>query len=178
MIENLIPSHICDRITAQIDEAIEKSLVNLVDHSGLGNQAVSDLGGRYYHHIFKGDDIRKYTPDLESIYHSILPLISMITVTDAIISPYPLSDINIKAYPAGGGTLGLHYDTNGITVLLSLITNNEAPLRAQLNRSHPSKKDAWVENVNIPAVKGNLLIMQGRKVLHDSAPTVFEKNIL
>ncbi|WP_285799872.1 ESPR-type extended signal peptide-containing protein, partial [Escherichia coli] len=42
-------------------------------------------------------------------------LISIITCTDTITSPYELSDVNIKAYPPNGGTLGLHYDTNGIT---------------------------------------------------------------
>lgn len=99
----------------------------------------------------------------------------MITHTDAVISPYPLSDVNIKAYPAGGGTLGLHYDTNGITVLLFLTTNKEAPLRMQIERSHPSKKESWIEHRHIHACKGSLLVMQGRKVLHDSEPTISEQ---
>lgn len=175
IIENLIPDDICDRIAKNIDDVILNDLVKLVNHDGLGNDAVSDLGGKYYHHIFKGDDIRKYVPELECIYHAILPIVSMITCTDAVVSPYPLSDINIKAYPAGGGTLGLHYDTNGITVLLSLVSNLEAPLRAQIPRSHPSKNEPWIENREIYVKKGGLLLMQGRKVLHDSAPTTNEK---
>lgn len=101
----------------------------------------------------------------------------MITCTDTIVSPYPTSDINIKAYPAGGGTLGLHYDTNGITVLLFLTTNTEAPLRMQIPRTHPSKKEGWIEHKNIYAKKGALLVMQGRKTLHDSEPTISEQKL-
>ncbi|AJC48238.1 hypothetical protein IB642_06010 [Allofrancisella guangzhouensis] len=112
---------------------------------------------------------------MEAIYHSILPIIQIVTCADAIVSPYPVSDINIKAYPAGGGALGLHYDTNGITVLLSLLDNTEAPLRAKIPRSHPSRKQPWLEDEEIYASAGDLLIMQGRKILHDSAPTRTQK---
>lgn len=73
--------------------------------------------------------------------------------------------------------MGLHYDTNGITVLLFLTTNSEAPLRMQVQRSHPGKKDPWVEHRKIYAKKGALLIMQGRKVLHGSEPTVNEQKL-
>jgi hypothetical protein len=73
--------------------------------------------------------------------------------------------------------LGLHYDTNGITVLLFLTTNQEAPLRYQVERSHPSRKEAWVEHGKVHARKGALLIMQGRKVLHDCEPTLKEQKL-
>ncbi|AJC48239.1 hypothetical protein IB642_01890 [Allofrancisella guangzhouensis] len=56
VVRNLIPSHICERIVRQVDHAIENEFVDLVDHQGLGTDAVSDLGGRYLHHIFKGED--------------------------------------------------------------------------------------------------------------------------
>ena len=94
-----------------------------------------------------------------------------------MVSPYPASDVNIKAYPPGGGTLGLHYDTNGITCLLFLTTNQEAPLRFSVERSHPSKKEPWLEHGRIHARKGALLLMQGRKVLHDCEPTVSEQKL-
>ena len=177
VVENLIPENICDTIVSRINKLISEGAVDHVKHSGLGNNAVSDLGGEYNHHIFKGPDIRKHLPELNAIYHAILPLISIITCTDTITSPYELSDVNIKAYPPNGGTLGLHYDTNGITVLLSLMDNKEAPLRIQIPRSHPSKKEPWIEHKEIYAKKGGLLIMQGRKVLHDSAPTKTEQKI-
>lgn len=177
VIEGLIPENICDQLTQKVNSVIANGDVPLVDHNGLGNQTVSDLGGRYLHHIFKGDDIRKYLPELNCIYHAILPIVSMVTCADAVVSPYPLSDINIKAYPAGGGALGLHYDTNGITVLLFLTTNEEAPLRVQTPRQHPSKKEPWIEHKKIYAKKGALLVMQGRKVLHDSEPTITDQKL-
>ncbi|EAX8334807.1 hypothetical protein AG21_04435 [Salmonella enterica subsp. arizonae] len=146
VVEELIPAEICDNLTDRVNTIIAQGLVDHVNHSGLGNDAVSDLGGVYNHHIFKGPDVRAHLPELNAIYHAITPLISLITCTDAIVSPYSLSDINIKAYPPGGGTLGLHYDTNGITVLLFLTDNNEAPLRMQINRSHPARKETWTEH--------------------------------
>lgn len=177
IVERLIPFSLCDSLVDRVNRAIEADRVTLVQHKGLGTDAVSDLGGEYYHHIFKGDDVRSELPELVAVYHAILPLVSMITHTDTIVSPYPASDINIKAYPPGGGTLGLHYDTNGITVLLFLTTNKEAPLRMQVERTHPSKKNPWTEYRQIYAEKGSLLIMQGRKVLHDSAPTITEQKL-
>ena len=177
VINDLIPSEICDNLTDRVNTILDKGLVDRVKHTGLGNEAVSDLGGDYNHHIFKGPDIRSHLPELNAIYHAIVPLISLVTCPDAVVSPYPLSDINIKAYPPGGGTLGLHYDTNGITVLLFLTENKEAPLIMQIERSHPSKKEPWVENKKIYAKKGSLLIMQGRKTLHDSEPTITEQKL-
>lgn len=177
VIDGLIPEDLCDALSARVNSIIEEQGVDWVKHQSLGTDAVSDLGGAYNHYIFKGDDIRRYLPELTAIYHSLVPLISLVTHTDVVVSPYPLSDINIKAYPPGGGTLGLHYDTNGITVLLFLTTNQEAPLRMQIERSHPSKKEPWTEHRNMFAKKGSLLIMQGRKTLHDSEPTVTEQKL-
>ncbi|WP_438870348.1 hypothetical protein [Pseudomonas sp. L1(2025)] len=177
VIGGIIPDDLCDTLAARVNNIIAVQGVDWVKHQGLGTDAVSDLGGVYNHHIFKGDDIRRYVPELTAIYHSLVPLISLITHTDTVVSPYPLSDINIKAYPAGGGTLGLHYDTNGITVLLFLTTNQEAPLCMQVERHHPSQEKPWIEHRRIFATKGSLLIMQGRKTLHHSEPTVTEQKL-
>lgn len=174
-IDHLIPEAICNALETRVNHLIESNTISRVKHSHLGTDAVSDLGGVYNHYIFKGPDIREHFPELNAVYHALLPLISLITHTDTVLSPYPQSDINIKAYPPGGGTLGLHYDTNGITVLLFLTTNNEAPLRMQVTRSHPSRKEPWIEHRKIFAKKGSLLIMQGRKSLHDSEPTLTEQ---
>lgn len=177
VIENLIPEEICNNLAERVNQIIKGGGVDHVVYESLGSDAMLDLGGKYNHYIFKGDDVRKDLKELVAIYHAIVPMISMITCTDAIVSPYLQSDININAYPAGGGTLGLHYDTNGITVLLFLTTNTEAPLRMQIPRSHPSKKDPWIEHSKIYAKKGNLLIMQGRKTLHDCEATVSEQKL-
>ncbi|MHA6195938.1 hypothetical protein ACX3YG_16385 [Pseudomonas wadenswilerensis] len=177
VIEEVLPDPLCERLAGRVGKVIEEGGVDLVQHSGRGTDAVSDLGGEYNHHIFKGEDVRQHLPELEAVYHALLPLISMITHTDTVVSPYPASDINIKAYPPGGGTLGQHYDSNGITVLLFLTTNKEAPLRYQVERSHPSKKAPWMEHGKIHARKGALLVMQGRKVLHNCEPTKTEQKL-
>ncbi|WP_313651451.1 hypothetical protein [Pseudomonas soli] len=177
VIEGVLPETLCDELASRAQVVIDEKGVDLVRHSGLGTDAVSDLGGDYHHHIFKDDDVRRCLPELYAVYHALVPLVSLVTHTDTVVSPYPLSDVNIKAYPPGGGTLGLHYDTNGITVLLFLTSNSEAPLRMQIERTHPSKNTPWIEHKKIYARKGALLVMQGRKVLHDSEPTVSEQKL-
>jgi len=176
VIDNIMSDEMCRTLRARINDVIAQGEVKLVDHNGLGTSAVSDLGGRYLHHIFQGADVRKHLPELVTLYQAALPLVSAVTNRDAVLSPHARSDINIKVYPAGGGTLGEHFDTNGITVLLFLTTNLEAPLRMQVPRSHPSR-EPWVERRNIYAKAGSLLVMKGREILHDCEPTVTEQKI-
>lgn len=176
VIDAVMSDDMCDTLRKRINEIIAQGRVKLVDHCGLGTTAVSDAGGRYFHHIFQGADVREHLPELVALYHAILPLVAAVTNRDAIVSPHSRSDINIKVYPVGGGTLGEHYDTNGITVLLFLTTNREAPLRMQIPRSHPGS-GAWIERKCINATAGSLLIMKGREVLHDCEPTVTEQKM-
>jgi hypothetical protein len=176
VIDDIMKSDLCVALTQRIDDLIESDGIKFVNHGGLGTDAVSDLGGKYLHHIFEGDDVRRHLPELTAVYHAVLPLVAAVTSQDVVLSPHDRSDVNIKVYPAGGGTLGEHYDTNGVTVLLFLTTNREAPLRMQVPRSHPAKGD-WIERRDIYARAGSLLIMKGREVLHDCEPTKCEKKI-
>lgn len=166
----------CAVLVERINRLVDAGEVKRVDHVGRGTEAMSDTGGRYLHHIFEGDDVRRHLPELMAVYRAILPLVAAVTSQEAVLSPYPRSDVNIKVYPPGGGTLGEHYDTNGITVLLFLTDNREAPLRMQIPRAHPSR-GAWVERRTIHARAGTLLVMKGREVLHDCEPTVSERKI-
>ncbi|MDF4002667.1 hypothetical protein P3W33_04530 [Luteibacter sp. PPL552] len=176
VIDEVMSPQQCGVLRSRIERLIAEGHVKLVDHVGLGNTAVSDEGGRYLHHMFEGEDVRRFLPELTAVYHAALPLVSAVTSQDVVVSPYPRSDVNIKVYPPGGGTLGEHYDTNGITVLLFLTTNREAPLRMQVPRSHPSR-GRWTERRDIHATEGSLLVMKGREVLHDCEPTIRERKI-
>src|SRR5262245_44365434 len=106
VVDGVMDPVLCDTLRDRIDRLIGEGRVKLVDHRGLGTEAVSDAGGRYLHHIFEGDDIRQHLPELTAVYHAILPLVASITSQDVVLSPYSRSDINIKVYPPGGGTLG------------------------------------------------------------------------
>lgn len=176
VIDEIMKPELCVDLTRRINGLIGDDAIKLVDHRGLGTDAVSDLGGRYLHHIFEGQDVRKHLPEITAVYHAVLPLVAAVTSQDVVLSPYDRSDVNIKVYPAGGGTLGEHYDTNGVTVLLFLTTNREAPLRMQVPRSHPAKGE-WIERRDIYARAGSLLIMKGRDVLHDCEPTESEQKV-
>lgn len=176
VLDGLMSEAQCEELVRRINHLIAAGKIKLVNHEGKGAAAVSDVGGRYLHHIFEGEDVRRHLPELTAVYRAVLPLVAAVTTQDAVLSPYPRSDINIKVYPPGGGTLGEHYDTNGITVLLFLTSNREAPLRMQVPRSHPSR-GKWSEHREIHAKAGSLLVMKGREVLHDCEPTVVEQKI-
>lgn len=154
---------------------ISSGSVPLVDHEGLGSKSELDGGGRYLHHLVDGAAIRVHFPELVMLYHGIRFWIQDLTLLDVVLSPYPDSDINIKAYPPGGGTVGPHFDTNGITVLVYLTSNTEGPLRLW-----PAVHDPWratsyeqvpaSECIEILPSAGSMLLMQGRKIWHDSKP--------
>lgn len=171
VISNLLPVDLCLALQHRVKELSANGSVSLVNHSGKGTLSELDGGGEYLHHIFKGGDIRQYFPELVGAYHALLPIVSAVTCTKTLLSPYPESDINIKAYPAGGGTIGGHFDTNAITVLVYLTTNTEAPLEIEISRAHPSRPEGWVEYESIYAQAGSMLLMKGRDVWHCSKPT-------
>lgn len=87
VINGLLPNDICDELANRVQAIIRDHGVDFVQHSGLGTDAVSDLGGEYKHHIFKGDDVRRYLPELQAVYHALVPLVSLITHTDTVVSP-------------------------------------------------------------------------------------------
>jgi hypothetical protein len=176
LIDHIMSKEQASSLVSRVDALIGSGQIKFVDHGGLGTGDVSDLGGRYLHHIFEGGDVRRHLPELVTLYRAILPLVATITSQDVVLSPYERSDINIKVYPAGGGTLGEHRDTNGITVLLFLTTNAEAPLRIQLPRSHPSKGE-WIDRRSIYAQAGTLLLMKGRECTHDCEATERERKV-
>lgn len=178
VLNGILPNVVCNTLVARIDSIISEKRIQLVDHFGKGTIRELDAGGRYLHHIFKGPDIRLHLPELEAAYHTLVPLVSAVTMQDVIVSPYPDSDINIKAYPSGGGTIGRHLDTNGITALLYLTTNSEGALMLDLERNHPSRDVPDMETRSIYATGGSLLLMQGRKVWHHCEPLVSERKIV
>ncbi|RDB36532.1 hypothetical protein [Spirobacillus cienkowskii] len=86
VIDNLLQATFYAELKLRVNHIINSNSVPLVNHSGLGNDLVKDKVGKYCHHIFKGSDIKKYLPELNSFCHGIVPLISSITLKDAIVS--------------------------------------------------------------------------------------------
>lgn len=178
IIDHILPKELCLELSDRVRKLIKENKVQLVSHSKQGTIDELDGGGDYLHHIFKGKDIREFFPELVGAYHSLVSLLSCVTCSETIISPYLDSDMNIKAYPKGGGTIGWHYDTNAITVLIYLTSNTEAPLKLKISRSHPSKKDSWTECEMVYASAGSMLLMKGREVWHISEPTDTEEKFV
>lgn len=161
VIRGLIPDDLCDALAARVN--------NIAEVQG------ADAACNYV--VFKGDDIRRYLPELIAIYHSLVPLISLITHTDTVVSPHAQSDIHIKAWPPGCGLPGMDDESQGITVLLFLTTNREGPQCMEVERFHPRQEKPWIEQRRIFATKGSLLLMQSRNALHHSEPTLTEQKL-
>ncbi len=169
VVSDVLTKDVCDRLMARMNGLIQQNRPIMVDHGGLGGPEELDAGGRYKHHLFDGDAIRECFPELVGLYHGLQHEIALITSQDVVLSPHLASDINIKAYPPHGGTLGAHFDTNGITVLIYLTTNTEGALRMDIPRDDPWNGKS-IEKRELLAEAGSMLVMQGRKVWHDSAP--------
>jgi len=176
VVDEILPTALCQSIVERANRAIACNKIQKVEHKDLGAEAAY-LKGEYLFHLFKGDDIRAHLPEFEGIYHSLLPTISAITMQDAIVSPYPDSDINIKSYPKGGGVLGRHKDTNGISCLIYLTTNTEGALVLELEKDHPGFDVPKIESKRIYPRAGSMLVMQGRKLWHLSEPTQHEQKM-
>lgn len=140
VIEDLLPAHICEEILQKVTRLIAEKKAISLNFSGLGSDQVLDGGGVYQHKVIDGDVCRIYFPELVAFYHSMTPLVSVITDQDVVVSPYPKSDINIKIYGSNGDTQGWHYDTNAITALLYITTNAEGATACQVKANHPAKE--------------------------------------
>ncbi len=68
VVDNFIPQSLCEKLESNVNSAIENGAVTLVSHAGKGSKKFSDLGGKYYHNIFRGDDVRQYVRERWSIF--------------------------------------------------------------------------------------------------------------
>jgi len=179
VVPGVIPLETCNRLNVAIGDHIRDGVPRNVQHEGQGTRGELDYGGAYRHHLFDGSHIRAHFPYLMGVYQVLRPLVSLITCCDVVHSPYPVSDVNIKAYPSAGGTIGWHEDTNGITCLIYLTTNTEGQLLLDVPVSKPWMDEVRFERRTIQPVAGSMLLMQGRKVKHMSTPMASEvKNVV
>lgn len=174
VVPGVLPEGMCETLAERAQSLIDEGRIHLVNHEGTGGVTELDQGGKYYHHMFLGEDVRQYMPEIVAAYHALKGQIAAITCGNVVLSPHADSDINIVVYPADGGTMGMHLDTNGITVLIYLTTNSEGGLLLKLPHEHPGEPETTYTEKRIFAEAGSLLVMQGRKVWHVSEPTTSE----
>ena len=175
VVKDVLPATTCNMIVRQIERDIANGEAALVQHHKDPNRSeYLDEGGAYLHYIYKGPDVRQSFPELMGLYYGLAPFISLIVSAPVVTSPYADSDVNIKYYPRGGGTIGWHFDTNGITVLLYLTTNSEGALQLEIERKRPDRRPLRTEQKRHLCSAGELLIMNGRNVRHRSEPVQTE----
>lgn len=175
VIPEVLPADLCSRLVDRLKGLITDQRIPMVDRERKKRTVDLEFDGRYLHYLADGPRVRRSFPELESVYHLLRIFLVTLTSRDVIVSPHKVSDITINGYPPGGGTLGAHYDTNGITVLIYLTTNTEGPLRLEIEHDDPWRGTSMelsrsaVKKEILP-VAGSMVVMQGRRVRHDSAP--------
>jgi hypothetical protein len=149
------------------------------DDEGRGGSSILDGGGAYRHFILDGLQVRRHLPDLLATYEALKCLVAVVTHHDVTTSTrkYPRSAVNVKVYRGQGSQQGWHYDTNAITGLLYLTTNQEGATCCEVTREHPSADMRTKTVRRVLPVAGSLLIMQGRSVWHCAEPVTTETKI-
>lgn len=173
-VPDFLPSSVVKSLADRTNQCIREKKVALVQHSGLGGPKQYDEGGDYIHYIFRGPDIRSLMPELYGVYVALPHYLSVLTSQEVITSPYPESDISMRVYPPGGGTIGWHKDTNGISVLLYLTTNTEGALVMEIEKEIPPFEKTHVVTEKVLARAGSLIALQGRRVRHYVEPMQHE----
>jgi len=124
------------------------------------------IGGRLYYDLVDGIDCEEVVPSMVDAYRILPALLSAVTGLDVVVSPYQRSKVCGKRYPAGGGEQGWHFDTNGITVVAYLSTNEDGPTIIRPLDGSPEQ--------HVFPKAGSLLLMQGRKVWHKGGRAIAE----
>src|SRR5262249_34000202 len=85
------------------------------------------------------------------------------------------SDMNFLVYDRTGQTIGVHRDTNPLSVVVYLTTGREGATRCRLLKRRCDERARYVD---VFPEEGNVLVMQGRKVLHKGLPVVSETKVV
>lgn len=129
-------------------------------------------GERHSYAMVDGAVIKSHLPDMHTWYEALTPLVSVMMQEDAVVSPHPLSDVNVLLYDRPADAIGWHYDTNPITFLLYLTDNSEGGTECRLlKRRHDETPRVRI----IQPRAGAVLLMKGRCVEHRGLPVQTEK---
>ena len=132
---------------------------------------VSDgIGGRLFYDLIDGISCEKLAPDMLRLYRRLPASLRQITQQAVICSPYERSKVCGKIYPAGGGQQGAHFDTNGITVILYLTSNNDGCTVIRPLDGGP--------DVSVKPAAGNILLMRGRECWHHAEPAIEKSKVI
>jgi hypothetical protein len=137
-------------------EAWSEALSGSLD-AGFGRRVIVPERGINYD-LVDGINCEKVVPAMIETYRSAVDVLRGITGQAVISSPHERSKVCYIRYPAGGGQQAWHYDTNVVTALLYLTTNQDGFTLAK-------RLDTGAV-VEIQPVAGSLLLMRGRNVHH------------
>lgn len=121
-----------------------------------------DEGGAYHHAIADAHRTRQILPEVFGLYAALPVLLTELTGTEVICSPYPASAVTLKVYEQAGDQQGWHYDTNPLTALL-ILTDTDCGYGTEVRL-----RDGRTYNLTNKA--GDLWVMHGRTIRHRVPP--------
>lgn len=174
VLPGIVPLEIVERWRDQALAAAEICGINR-DFDANDVDVLGD-GGHYKYVVIDGFGVRRHLSSMVDWYKALVPLVAAVTLQDVLTSPHGgRSDVNVLVYRGAGSQQSWHYDTNPITVLLYLTSNQDGGTECELFTHNPAVPGKRLHTVRPQA--GSILLMQGRKVWHRSAPVLHETKI-
>lgn len=114
-------------------------------------------------------------PSLSEYYNSTANFLSLFTGLDIVTSFDKQSSVTFMFYPAPGGSLTAHYDTNQITFLIYLTDNDDGGTKLYpISALRPTILGQPDEIISEPVIilprRGRILLFNGRRIWHQSLP--------
>ena len=115
-----------------------------------------------------GRAVKTHLPEMVLWYRALVPLISVVTFQDVVVSPYPESDINVLLYdrPGRHDRLASRYQPDHVPPLLDGQHGGRHGVPTFAAPARPGR-DAGASRPPPPRA---VLLMQGRQVWHRSQP--------
>lgn len=126
-------------------------------------------GGLTKYKCFDYPTTLEIVPQVQGWYEALRPLIGLVANQDVILSPYPGSEVITLLYEGDGGQQEYHLDTQPITVLLYLNDNATSGATRAFALGGEGESTGMMD---IFPKRGNILVMQGRRVKHCGLPVL------
>jgi hypothetical protein len=170
VIETAVVDWVAETWKRVFEAYVESGRARRIDVKDERGEVADGIGGRLFYDLIDGVSCEKLVPDMLKLYRRLPTSLCQITQQAVICSPYERSKVCAKIYPAGGGQQGAHFDTNGITVILYLTSNEDG--------CTVIKPLDGGEEVAVKPRAGNLLLMRGRECWHHAAPAIAKPKVI
>lgn len=161
-IPGYLPEGFCADICERLDSLVRLGYLQRRTLETKPDPQTLNEGGILDYYIADGYLCREAFPEVFGVYLATRSLIEQWTGSAVALSPYPRSELNLNRYDAPGGQMSAHCDSNSISVVVYLTTNETDGATEFLS-------GGMVYRSEYPRA-GDLLLFKGSRILHQSAP--------